>query len=151
MIDKSVSFNILRVSLAAVVTLMAATSVVASEKESAEMAEVSQTVPNAIEADLWTSKIVSMLLEGSEIYDNNDSYRGDLVDEVTRTGLGIYMWADRTLYFGGWDSDMQSGQGVYSMPKATHLRHSRNVASLWVTSHTMPPMAPSPAMMPRAV
>ena len=35
MIDKSVSFNILRVSLAAVVTLMAATSVVASEKESA--------------------------------------------------------------------------------------------------------------------
>ena len=117
MIDKSVSFNILRVSLAAVVTLMAATSVVASEKESAEMAEVSQTVPNAIEADLWTSKIVSMLLEGSEIYDNNDSYRGDLVDEVTRTGLGIYMWADRTLYFGGWDSDMQSGQGVYSMPK----------------------------------
>ena len=74
MIDKSVSFNILRVSLAAVVTLMAATSVVASEKESAEMAEVSQTVPNAIEADLWTSKIVSMLLEGSEIYDNSLSF-----------------------------------------------------------------------------
>ena len=74
-------------------------------------------LPNSVESDVWTSRIKTLLSSKSESYDNGDKYRGDLVEDVTRTGTGIYVWGDGTLYFGGWDTDLQDGKGVYSMPK----------------------------------
>jgi len=85
-------------------------------KESVKLIFTQQALPNQIESDIWTSRIRSILAAKSEPYDNGDKYRGDLVEDVTRTGLGIYMWSDGTLYYGGWDTDMQDGKGVYSMP-----------------------------------
>ena len=86
-------------------------------KETVKLIFTQPALPNSVEADVWTSRIKSLLSAKSEAYDNGDKYRGDLVEDVTRTGTGIYVWGDGTLYFGGWDTDLQDGKGVYSMPK----------------------------------
>ena len=80
---------------------------------------VSQNQDNKslISSDVWTTRISELITSEYESYENGDKYRGELVDEVTRTGTGVYMWGDGTIYFGGWSSDMHEGKGIYSMPK----------------------------------
>ena len=86
-------------------------------QEAVKIVFTQPALPNSVESDVWTSRIKTLLSSKSESYDNGDKYRGDLVEDVTRTGTGIYVWGDGTLYFGGWDTDLQDGKGVYSMPK----------------------------------
>mgnify|MGYP003292488983 CR=1 FL=1 len=105
------------VLFAAFLALITAPAITGSGNETMKPTVSQQTTPNRIEEDEWTSRIAVILAEWSEAYDNGDKYRGDIVDGATRTGYGVYMWADSTLYFGGWRSDMQEGMGVYSMPK----------------------------------
>lgn len=90
---------------------------VVAGKESVKLIFTQPALPNPIESDAWMSRIRSILASKFEPYDNGDKYRGDLVEDVTRTGTGIYLWNDGTVYFGGWDTDMQDGKGIYSMPK----------------------------------
>ena len=73
--------------------------------------------PARVPVAIGYTKIAGLLKTPSLKYDEGDKYRGDLVGGAERTGIGIYMWRDGQFYFGGWDTNMKDGKGVYSMPE----------------------------------
>jgi len=46
-------------------------------------------------------------------WDNGDRYKGQIINDGTRTGLGIYKWSDGDHYIGGYSNNKRDGYGTY--------------------------------------
>lgn len=76
-----------------------------------------KNVPIPIYENLWYPKL-SRLLERSNLsFDNGDAYRGQVINEVERDGIGLYKWGNGHVYFGNYKKNVQEGRGVYMMLK----------------------------------
>lgn len=92
---------------------------VSAGNETADFTFIQAGLPNAIEENVWMSKL-SRLLGVPTVTYTNGAYRGGLVDFPTpeiRNGTGLYRWSDDTIYIGYWRENKKNGRGIHATPK----------------------------------